>query len=199
MAAPAAAFVRARPEDFTLSANRTLRFAAGATESGGTVTITAMDDTVVEPDKQVMVSGTVDGASMAAPADAMLMITDDDEPAWVVTADPPAIAEPGGAATVTVSTGGVTFMDPQAITLSFTGTATPGSDYLVADARGDALASPYELTLAVGASEVTATITALDDHVDEEAETIAVTARYQGAVIGEQPTVTIIDDDAPPL
>ena len=89
-AAPVAPAVAA---DFMLSTDKTLTFAAGATRSTGAVTITAVDNADAFPpaaaqnppdDKTVTVSGTVTGASVAAPVDRTLEIADDEAP--VVTA-----------------------------------------------------------------------------------------------------------------
>ena len=77
----AAAVGPAAPEDFTLSANQTLEIEAGDLTSTGTVTITANDNTVDAPDKDVTVSGTVAGATdVTGPSDVTLTITDDDGP-----------------------------------------------------------------------------------------------------------------------
>ena len=77
----AEAVAPAAPGDFALSANRTLAIAAGALTSTGTVTISAVDNTVDAPDKDVTVSGTVAGATdVTGPSDVTLTITDDDRP-----------------------------------------------------------------------------------------------------------------------
>ena len=77
----AEAVAPAAPGDFTLSANRTLAIAAGELTSTGTVTISAVDDTVDAPDRDVTVSGTVAGATdVTGPSDVTLTITDDDGP-----------------------------------------------------------------------------------------------------------------------
>ena len=77
----AVAMAPAVPGDFTLSANRTLAIAAGALTSTGTVRISAEDNAVDEPDKDVTVSGTVAGATdVTGPSDVTLTITDDDRP-----------------------------------------------------------------------------------------------------------------------
>ena len=123
-------------------------------------------------------------------------IVNDDVPEWAVSVVPDTIAEAGGTATVTVSTGGVTFAAAQTIDLSFEGgSATAGTDFTVADANGNALTSPYALTLSMGDSTVTATITAVDDLVDDDDEQIQVTATQNGDKLGEAQTLTITDDD----
>ena len=77
----AEAVAPAAPGDFTLSANRTLAIAVGELTSSGSVTISANDNTVDAPDKDVTVSGTVAGATdVTGPSDVMLTITDDDVP-----------------------------------------------------------------------------------------------------------------------
>ena len=77
--------------DFALSANRVLRFAAGATSASGSVTVTSVDNDVDTPNKTVTVMGTVrlNGAPLAGPAvaPATLTITDDDERGVMVEPD----------------------------------------------------------------------------------------------------------------
>ena len=69
----------ATAEDFTLSGNKTLTIAAGATTSTGTVTITAKDNEAENNARKVTVSGTCGNANVTRPADVTLTITDDDQ------------------------------------------------------------------------------------------------------------------------
>ena len=191
----------ATASDFTLSGS-TLSFAADATASSGTLTITARNDDVDAPDKIVTVAATVSAAGVAPPREVRLTITDDDEPAWELTVDEAVIAEQDtGAAAVTVRVvNGVTFPAAVPIRLDFAGsTAVPGSDFTVTDALGTVVPSPYELTLAAGDGAVAATITAVDDTEDDEAEEIRVTARRGADALGEPRTITITDDDEPAI
>ena len=65
--------------DFSVSTNKTLTIAAGSKTSTGTVTITAVDNSVDAPNKSVTVSATVSGGNgISAPADQTLTITDDE-------------------------------------------------------------------------------------------------------------------------
>ena len=65
--------------DYTLSATNTLTIAAGATASAGLVTVTAVDNDVDAPNREVTVSGTADGGrGVADPAGKTLTIRDDD-------------------------------------------------------------------------------------------------------------------------
>ena len=111
-------------------------------------------------------------------------------PELMLTASPAAIVEAGGSATVTVEiTNGVTFEEDQEIALAFAGTATKGTDYTVA---------LESLTLTAGESSVATTVRAVQDRVDDDAETILITASHGGGAIGAEQTITIIDDDATP-
>ena len=77
--------------DFTLSMNPVLTIAAGSTTSTGTVTVTAVNNAVVSPDKRVTVSGTAassDGLALN-PADATLTIINDDVPSARIYASSP--------------------------------------------------------------------------------------------------------------
>ena len=177
-----------------------VNFAAGDTEK--TLRVETIEDDIVEPDEtfQVkMILHNFHGAiGFEQEPHAILTILDDDEPEWAVSVAPAAIAEAGGTSTVTVSTGGVTFAEAQTIGLDFAGgAAAVETDFTVADADGDALASPYQLTLAAGESIVTATITAVDDTDDDDDEQIQVTATRDGEELGEAQTITITDDDEP--
>ena len=111
-------------------------------------------------------------------------------PELILAAPPAAIVEAGGSAMVTVEiTNGVTFAKDKEIALSFAGTATKSTDYTVA---------LESLTLTAGQSSVATTVTALQDRVDDDAETILITASHGGGTIGAEQTITIIDDDAAP-
>ena len=177
--------------DFTLSANPVLSFAANATESSGTVTITAEDNDVHAPDKTLTVSGELSvGARPTPPGTVKLTIENDDvAPVLSVTVSEAAIVEAGGVSEVVVSTGDSTFAAEQTITLTFTGSAEKDTDYRV---------STEQLTLPASEHSVTATVTAEQDTVDEDDETILVSATHAGADVGTQQQITITDDDDEP-
>ena len=179
--------------DFMLSTNKVLTFAANATDSSGTVTITAKDNNVDAPDKTLTVKGELSsGARPTAPTDVELTITDDDpEPVLSLSVDPDEISEARGESTVTVSTGDTTFADDQTITLKFESesTATETDDYTV---------SSKSLTLGATQTAVTATVTAEEDLVYEGDETILVTASRDGNPIGSQQRITIDENESEP-
>ncbi|MYJ67968.1 MAG: hypothetical protein F4087_05575, partial [Gemmatimonadetes bacterium] len=75
----AAAVSPATAADFTLSANRTLTVAAGATASTGAVTVTGVDNSETAADKEGTVSATATNAQgITAPSDVTLTIADDE-------------------------------------------------------------------------------------------------------------------------
>ena len=178
--------------DFELSANKVLTFAANAIRSTGTVTITARDNNVDTPDKTVSVSGELSsGALPSPPAPVELTIRDDEpEPTLSVAVDPAAIAEAEGTSTIKVSASGSTFAEDQTVTLTLGGTATETDDYTV---------SSKSLTLGAGQTEVTATVTAVDDSIHEDDETIVVTATHGANRVGTAQTITIDENDLPEL
>ena len=182
------------PGDFMLSANRTLTIPAGQTDSIGVVTVRAVNNTVDAPNKEVRVSATADNSQGIAgnPPAVTLRITDDDTaPELTLTLRPSVIVEAGGVSTVSAEiVNGVTFAEDQEIALTIAGTAVKGTDYTVGLER---------LTLIAGQSSTATTVTTVDDAIDDDAETIRVTARHGGGTIGAAQTIMIIDDDASPV
>jgi len=166
------------------SAPATATFAAG---SGTTeLSVATEDDTVVEAASTItatVAAGT--GYDVDASASfAEVAVNDNDAATFTVSASPAQIEE-GEASTLTVAiANGVTFAADQTIALDFAASTAVAADYAVADGGGQALASPYALTLAAGASTVTATVTATDDAEQEPAETIEAAASHEGSAIG---------------
>ena len=167
--------------DYATVADFTLTIAAGEASGTTMFTLTPTDDAVDEVDEETLsVTGTTEASGVGDVVGTTVTITDDDESSFTVTAVPTSIAEDGGATTVTVSTGGVTFADDREIALTLTGTATKGTDYTV---------DSETLTLTAGETSVATMVTAVQDVVDDDAETIVITAE------GAQATVTITEDD----
>ena len=179
--------------DFTLSTNKVLSFAANATESTGAVTITTVDNDVDTPDKTIQVKGELPGGvPVRAPSDVTLTITDDDAaPQLSLSVSPATISEADTSvpAEVVVSTGTTTFSDAQTVTLTFDGTAVKGTDYTV---------SSETLSIGAGEHSVTAVVNAVNDEVDDDNETILVSATHDGNGVGTQQTITITDNDEVP-
>ncbi len=169
--------------DFTAVASFPLMIAANETSGTATFEFTPTNDTLVEDDETVKVSGTTDGDLTMGVAS---LEADDDAPQYALAVNPESIAEPDGTATVTVSTGGVTFSDDQTFTLSFDGSATRGTDYSVDD---------ESLTLTAGQTTVSTTVRAVDDEEPDPDETIEITAALDGVTVGTTQTVSIIDNE----
>ena len=189
----AAAGADTQAADFSLSTAKTLTIAAGATASTGTVTITAAHDTEDEPDQRVSVTATVSGSSgIAAPAAATLTIADDDgAPTVALALGSSSIAENGGSTTVTATLNRVSSAATTITVTAVSGLYTVGSDATIAIPAGS-----------TSASSDTATITAVDDDVDNVAArsgTVTATAQNSqgiGTVTGA--SLTLTDDEATP-
>ena len=125
------------------------------------------------------------------------ILDDDDRPALELVLDPVEVAEQGetSAALTVRLAGDSAFAQDTTVRLALSGPAQAGVDYRVTDADGNALADPWELVLAAGEDSVTARIQAIDDEVDEEAETVTVRAVRSGINAGSARTLTIADDD----
>ena len=119
----------------------------------------------------------------------------DDAPVLALEVDPARIAENGGTATVTVTTGeGSTFADERTIALALAGTATQGEDY-----RLDSTTVVLPAGTGTEASTAMVTVVGLDDGIAEADETILIGGTLDGVAFGTQQTVTIEDDEGAPV
>ena len=112
--------------DFTLSTNKRLTITAGQTTSTGRVTITAENNNVDAPNKEITVSASVSGGrGVAAPDAQTLTITDDEgAPTVMLVLIPSSIGENGGVSTVTAT---LTGPSSQAVTVTVScGGGIPG-------------------------------------------------------------------------
>ena len=201
----------ATADDFTLSQNRVLRFAANATESTGTVTIGPVDDDVPEPTDVVRVSGAVSNAAIPDPDDVTLTIVNDDSEALdIAVRAPAAVDEDAGAAVVTVTLTTRKNTAPTAYTdLSYRSkpgeTATRGDDYtpppgsvfggLVHFATVQPSAFSPNAAGTAWVAEPSFTIGIIDDQEAERAETIVFAVDF-GVDQSPVHTITIRDNDA---
>ena len=166
--------------------------ADGATEA--TFSVAATEDTVDDDGESVALSFGMLPAGVTATGQtaAAVAITDNDTPSWSVTVSPATLIEAGGMSTLTVSTGGtVTLPGNKTIALALSGTATAGTDYTIS-AGGQALSSPYSVTLPAGDTSVTATLTAVSDSMSDMDETATIEARLDSTVLGTA-TATIVE------
>ncbi len=183
-------------DDYAVStAPGTITIAAGAATGSTTFAITPVDDTIVETDGETVTVGGESG-SLTVNA-ATLTISDDDTAPTKVTlsVDTATVAEDAGtgAATITATLDAAAQPGGVTVTLTAAGTATGGgTDYTL---------SSTTITIAAGATEGTATLDIVDDTVDDDAETIEISATASGGltVEGSPVTVTITDNDAAPV
>lgn len=185
------------PEDYTASGTQIV-IAAGATT--GTVTVTAIADSMTDPDETIVVEiANVTGATEDGVQQATVTITEPPLPVVTLSVSPATITENGGVATFTASlsspapAGGVT------IDLGFGGTAT-FMDTPVDPA--DYTPSGTQIVIPAGASTGTVTVTATADIIVDPDETIIVDiTSVTGATESgtQQATVTISEPVLPPL
>ncbi len=181
--------------DFTVSNNKTLTIAAGATTSTGAVKITAVNNNVDAPNKSVTVSAVASGGGVANPDNQTLTITDDDAaPTGIaLSVSPATLGEGDGLTRITVTAtvnGATRYVDAKTVTVSVgSGTAISGTDF--------GAVSNFDITIAAAGASQTGTfdLTPTDDALHEEDETIEVTGT-SGALTITPATVTITDNDA---
>ena len=97
----------------------------------------------------------------------------------------------GGRVPLTITADGVTFAEPQTITLTLGGTATPVDDFTLSDG-GRELSDPYVVTLPAGARSVSVMIVAVTDSEDDVGETIELSVSHDGVAI-RRVTITITE------
>ncbi len=188
----------AMTSDLMLSQNTILTITAGATESTGLVTITAVDNPVDAPDKTVQVQGVATNRQgVSVPADVVLTISDDDEvsPTVSLILTPASIGENDGQTTVTA-----TMEPPSSAVTTIVVSVLPDAPATESDYQ---LSGNPTLTIAAGETESTGlvTITAVDNEVSTLDKTVQVqgTATNPRGVTGPVAiALTITDDEAPP-
>ena len=181
------------------AAPTTVRFEGG--DATADLAVPTLDDSVVEPPGSVtaLVRGSTSNPPLyltRAANSATLNVNDNDVAAFTLSADAADVVE-GGTVRLTVTADGVTFAEPQTITLTPGGTATPVDDFTLS-AGGGELTDPHAVTLPAHASSVAVTVTALRDDEADAAETIEVSASHDGSSIGTV-TITITEPPPPPV
>ena len=173
------------PGDETLTESIAARFDGRTSKFG----LASDDDSVVEGANVVTLTlSPRDYYEIGTPSSAAATIEDNDTATFSVSANPTSVDE-GESSTLTVAIdNSTTFAEDQTILLAPSGSAAT-SDYTL---------SATSLTLAAGATSTTATLTATDDSVQEDDETVTVTARHEGVEIGSA-VVTINANDQPTL
>ena len=194
-----AAVSLALASDFTLSDNTTLTIAANKKKSSGTVTITAVNNDIHDPNKTVTVSGSAAGGSgITAPSDETLTIVDDEDPPTVTLhLSQSLITENQGVSTVTAR-----LSHPSNVATTVTVSAAAVLPALAADFT---LSDTTTLTIDAGdtSSTGTVTVTAVNNDVDDSNNKKRVTV--SGSATGgpdiaapSDKTLTIVDDESRP-
>ena len=199
----------ATDDDFELSTNRTLSFAANATGSTGTVRISPVSDDDPEPNDVVTVSGVVSNPAIPNPDDVTLTILNDDAdlPQDIAIDAPAAVDEGAGTANVTVTLttqqNTAPAIDAQLFYRPRSETATPGDDYTRPQSLGNRIA-----IVPVSAFSPNADGTAwvarhsfeigiVDDGEAEPEETIKFAIYTNSNNSGTKQTIRIRDNDTP--
>ncbi len=182
----------ASTDDYTLSA---MQIVIPAGETSGSVTVTAVQDVIDEPDETVIVDlEAATNAQEVGTQQVTVTILDDDEPIVpdvTLAVDNTSIPEAAGVATFAVTLSAAT-TNVVTVDLAIGGTATASTDYT---------SSGTQVVFQPGATTASVTITAVQDAVDEPDETVVVeiTSVTGGNELGvQQQTTTILDDDVPP-
>ena len=178
--------------DITLSTNKKLTIAAGETTSTGAVTIVANDNDVVEANKTVTVSGTVNGGNgVAAPSSKTLTITEDDTA--MLSLDPATVrVAEGSKAAFTVKLTGAAASESTFSWATADGTASSGADYTAQ--------TPTSITIGAGSTTATLEVQTMLDELVEGDETFEVQISAgtlpTGVTLGTATaTATITDKD----
>ena len=184
--------------DYATVDDLTLTIPAYSTSGTARFTLTPMNDRIDELGESLTVTGStaVAGLTVTPPGGLALDIEDNDAaPSLALSVSASTIDEDGGTAMVIVSTGsGSTYATDQTVRLAVAGTATENVDYTIS---GRTLTLPAGV--GTGASMVTATVTGVDDNLDDDDEVIEITGSRNGVAFGSRQTIAIEDDDWPEL
>ena len=169
-----ASVLSASADDFSVAAS--VSFAAGETRK--TVSFDAADDALVESPETVELSfdALASGFSAGSPATTTVTIIDTDTAVIGFSTGSSEVSEGGETELTFTISNGVTFAQDQTISIGVAGTATATDDFVLVDSQNRTLPAPYSVTLAAGASSVTAGLRAVDDSVAELAETVTLSA-----------------------
>ncbi|VAX05439.1 hypothetical protein MNBD_GAMMA19-1651, partial [hydrothermal vent metagenome] len=161
-----------------------------------TITVTGVDDAVDDGNQTSTIllaaATSIDsGYNGRKPADVMVINTDDDgQPSVTLSIDNASLAEAGGVATLTATLTGASAQNI-VVNLGYSGTSTQGNDYSASNS----------INIPAGDTTGTALISAQQDSLDEDNESIVVNINSvtNGIESGtQQVNASIIDDDQQP-
>ena len=180
--------------DYETVSNFTITIRANRTSGSGSFTLTPIDDTVIEGNESISISGSSPGEPAVSVRGTGVTLVDDDYTEITLTVDPTNVAEDAGATTMTVtaSTDGDTFKTERSITVSVgadADSAVPGTDYETVS----------DFTIAITVGEVdgteTFTLTPVDDKKIEDDETISISGTSPDLTVNG--TSVMLEDDDP--
>ena len=178
--------------DYTTSNVQTIKIPKGQSTAEASFELTPKQDTSVEGDETVSVSGTSSGGHTVTGTS--LKLTDDDKHAIALSTSPSSVSEGASATSVTVTAtakSSTSSARTVRVEVGDTGTATSGTDY--------AAVSDFTITIAANAKTGTGTftLTPTQDTSVEGNETIAVDGASPNSTVTST-TVTLTDDDSYP-
>ena len=166
----------------------------GTTSGEAEFTLTPKQDTLVEGDEALSVSGTATGLTVN---NTSVTLTDDDSTEITLTASPASVGEGDSATTVTVTaeTDGDTFQTDRTVTVKIgkvSDSATSGTDY--------AAVTAFDITIAASktSGNATFTLTPTEDNIIEGDESLSVSGTATGLTVNGT-SVTITDNEKPKI
>ena len=178
--------------DYTTSNIQTITIPKGQSTAEASFELTPVQDTLVEGNESVSVSGSSSGGHTVTGTS--VTMTDDDKHVITLSASPSSVGEGASATSVTVTaTANSATSSARAVTVKVggSGTATSGTDY--------AAVSDFTITIAANAKTGTGTftLTPTQDTSVEGNETIGVAGTSTNSTVTGT-TVTLTDDDSYP-
>jgi Ca2+-binding RTX toxin-like protein len=164
-----------------------LSFAAG--ETSKTITVPIIGDTRIESDETFRVTLNSPTNAVIGTGEASVTILNDDLYRLSLSSTPSAVTE-GGTWTYTVTSDQVVQGAPLSIPYTLSGTAIPGSDYSGGQTSG-------AMTIPVGSSSASLSLTALSDSITEGAESVVMTLGSGASsvyTVNTGPITTTIND-----
>ena len=180
--------------DENAAAAGAVTIAAGETSASGSITLTLLEENLVDGDKIILLTGTAGGYDIG---DVELTVTDNDVAPTTITlsVDTDSFDEGDGETAVTVTAvlgdGSTALLNDTQITLSLSGTAEDGSDYT---------ASIPTITVAAEQTSGSGVLTLTppdDELIPEYEETIVVEGAADGFTVASA-TIAITDNDDEP-
>ena len=185
---------RVATEDYTISGHHlVLTIDAGEEDASGTLTITPVDDSIVEDDEAIDFTSHA-GGGLSTSDEPVVTLTDDDVPPSITLSVSPSVLREGSsdsATDVTVTAtlgGGVTLPGPIEVAVSLEDGTADSEDYSKATAK---------VTIPAGESSGSANlkVTVKGDDKSEQDETLNVTGTAEPFTV-HPAQITILDDDS---